>query len=302
MIKIRTVLVFGAGTSAPFGFPTGIGLCQEIIAELKDEQQNSVKQLQNAGHSFNDILQFREALLYSAKESVDAFLEHRTDYLQVGKAAIAQALIKRELLPPLFENIGNNLYSYLYAQLNAPVADFPGNQLSIITFNYDRSFEQFLFTALKNSFNLSDVEAAKLVAAVPIIHLHGAMGCFPWQGTRGREYGSDTTPINIKIASQGIKIIHEAVNLDKDPEFQRAYGLIRQAKRLVFLGFGYNRTNLDRLRIDFSVLNTNFYGSCFGLTELEKEQLWIECSRRISFGGPAENALTFLRNHVVLSA
>jgi hypothetical protein len=72
----------------------------------------------------------------------------------------------------------------------------------------------------------------------------------------------------------------------------------------VFLGFGYNRTNLERLRIDFSLLNTNFYGSCLGLSELEKGQLSIECSNRINLGESSknENALTFLRNQVVLAA
>jgi hypothetical protein len=299
MITSPIVLVLGAGVSHPFGFPLGIRLRQQIITDLLDEKAEYVRQLQSIGHGADEIAAFRDALKYSGKESVDAFLEHRTDYMDIGKAAIAQALIRYEFHGELFENLEKNLYFYLYKQLNATPSEFSGNKLSVVTFNYDRSLEQFLFTALQNSYNLTDDKTAHLLSAVPIIHLHGHMGVLPWQGSGGRGYGRDMTPNNLKIARRSIKIIHEAV--ENDPEFQQAYTLLGQAKRVVFLGFGYDKTNLGRLKINFTDKTTEFYGSCFGFSGLEKDRLIKDCSSNISLGMPTDDALTFLREFVALT-
>src|SRR5262245_42295646 len=137
MITTPTLLILGAGASAPFGFPLGIGLRENIIRNLQD---NKFRQpLIDAGYPSERIAEFRRTFLYSGKESVDAFLEHSINYLEIGKAAIAQELLKYELLENLLETLSKNLYAYLYKQLNTAPDDFPKNKLSVVTYNYDRS-------------------------------------------------------------------------------------------------------------------------------------------------------------------
>jgi hypothetical protein len=297
MITTPTVLILGAGASAPFGFPLGIGLRENIIRNLQD---NKFRQpLIDAGYPSEGIAEFRRTFLYSGKESVDAFLEHRINYLDIGKAAIAQELLKYELLENLFETLSKNLYAYLYKQLNTAPDDFLKNKLSVVTYNYDRSFEHFLFTSLRNSFGLSDERAAELVMGMPIIHLHGHLGKLAWQGSDGTGYGGDVSVEKINRASKTIKIIHEAV--EKDAEFQQAFRLIAKAKRVVFLGFGYDKTNLGRLKINFADTTKEFYGSCFGFSGLEKDRLIKDCSSNIGLGMPTDDALTFLREFVALT-
>jgi hypothetical protein len=152
--------------------------------------------------------------------------------------------------------------------MDAPFASFPENKLSVITYNYDRSLEQFLFTALKHTHGKSDEECAEVTAAIPIIHLHGWLG--PIHGERGKTvpYESDTelSPLKVKYCAQNIRIISEPIDIDKDTAFTRAREAIRQARRLAFLGFGFNETNLERLRLKGLMAKpANVFASTYGL-------------------------------------
>jgi hypothetical protein len=126
------------------------------------------------------------------------------------------------------------------------------------------------------------------------------LGLLPWQGTGGRDYQTGLEPGAITFGQKNIRIIHETFDLDNDPEFQRAYHLLAQATQIVFLGFGYDRTNLSRLRIDFERIDKDISGSCLGFTHNEREQLRSDCSRKITLGEVTQDALMFLRNHVSL--
>jgi hypothetical protein len=62
-------------------------------------------------------------------------------------------------------------------------------------FNYDRSLEHFLFTALKYSSGKSDDECAGKLKTIPIIHLHGDLGALPHTGAAlARPYNSNISP------------------------------------------------------------------------------------------------------------
>src|SRR6267378_303056 len=78
MIEKRTVLILGAGASMPYGFPSGSGLRRHII-EYLDE------------------------LLSADTTSIDVFLERRTEFVEIGKAAIAATLIPLESTRNLFQ-------------------------------------------------------------------------------------------------------------------------------------------------------------------------------------------------------
>ena len=145
MITKPTVLILGAGASHVFGFPTGQGLVDEINSKLtrnkSGNQKGWVQFLVNEfGINEEEIFSFQEQLQYS-RISVDAFLEHRPEFIKVGKLSIALNLISREVSQRLF-NPNRNWMDYLRQKLNAPFDEFGENKLSIITYNYDRSFEE----------------------------------------------------------------------------------------------------------------------------------------------------------------
>ncbi|HAU38483.1 MAG TPA: hypothetical protein DCX07_12310 [Phycisphaerales bacterium] len=210
--------------------------------------------------------EFYKALRHSGASSVDAFLEHRTEFIDIGKVAIARALLPSENPANLFafEREGHNWYKYLWSRMNTTFEDLPQNRISILTYNYDRSCEQFLFTAMKNTHGKSDAECAEQMKRIPIVHLHGQLGPLPWQAEDGIPYAATEDTEFVRKAAKSIKIIHEDV--EKDEGFLQAKELLGQAEVVYFIGFGYNSTNVERLKkTGFLERNLDIWGTSIGL-------------------------------------
>ena len=254
MITKPTVLVLGAGASKPYGYPLGGELVHHIDDILKDN--NWVAALMECGVDRRIVDEFRFELFYSQQPSVDSFLEYRPEFHEVGKLTIAMSLIAHEHESALFAHVRRNegIYHYLFTQLNASWEEFSNNKLSIITFNYDRTIEHYLFTSLKHSCGQPDEVVAESFLSIPIIHVHGSLGSLPWQGTNGKPYVTINIPKNpieaaklIVPASKRILIVSEE---DKSTdEFNRAFDCLKSAERIYFLGFGYHTPNLKKLKL-----------------------------------------------------
>ena len=88
MISVPTVLVLGAGASKPYKYPLGQELVTNICDNLSRRNSDQCKTMQNC-FNWNEINSFRKSLLFSGKNSVDGFLEHRKEFIDIGKTAIA---------------------------------------------------------------------------------------------------------------------------------------------------------------------------------------------------------------------
>jgi hypothetical protein len=300
MIKRRTTLVLGAGASEKYNFPLGSQLTREVIAFLGNSDSHEVKTLQELGYSPQTMTQFSQALCLSGKSSVDAFLEHRDDFLDIGKAAIACCLIPRENISHLFNREGS-WYQHLSGALNCKPADFANNAVSVVTFNYDRSLECYLHTALVNTYRLTETQAAELLANIPIVHVHGSLGRLPWQrgDAKVRPYSTEISPDSIAAARDSIQVIHEG-RYDS-PSFTEASGLINSADVVVFLGFGYHPTNVARLGIKLD-RDCVFYGSAYQLTKSECKTVQRHFNDRLHMGHSSWDVLEFLRQDLELTA
>ena len=255
MITRKTVLVLGAGATMPFGFPSGRKLVALIVDMLQSDTSPTFELLESHAYEGEQITEFRKHLASSGRSSVDEFLEYRTDFLSVGKEAIAAALLSFERTASLFDvNMDNNWYQYLFGQLNTSFEEFGQNELAIITFNYDRSLEHYLFTALKHSYGKDDEECGERLNNIPIVHVHGKLGRFSWEKSRYSivPYDASTSPDKLGLmvgrGGENIKIIHESI--EENPEFNEAFELLMAAEHIYFLGFGFHETNLKRLRIE----------------------------------------------------
>jgi len=162
-------------------------------------------------------------------------------------------------------------YEYFYNKLNARFEDFIQNNVSVITFNYDRSLEHYLLTAIQNDYGRTEAEAADVLKSIPIIHLHGNLGNLPSRGKENaRNYSARVTTESIKVCIDNIKIIHEGIDIDKDPELSQAHQLISEAEIICFLGLGYDKTNLDRLKAtEIFEGKEKIFCSAKGLTQKE---------------------------------
>ena len=296
MIQHPTVLVLGAGASSHLDYPMGAALKHEIITQ----SAGAAAVLEKLGRSPQPLKEFCEALRLSGKQSVDSFLEHRKEFLEVGKIAIAERLIKRENQGKLFDNDGD-WYGYLFRRMNSRFEEFLANQLVILTYNYDRSLEAFLYTALTNSYKRPEEETTKALNSLVIIHLHGSLGSLPWQKTLGRHYQQNVEPQQVALAAAGIKVVHEAA-ADSE-EFNKARLLLSNAKRVIFAGFGYGDDNVKRLQPATTMLNKALFvwGTAHGLMTAERqgvEQAFGQATIRL--GRKEDKILDFFRETVAL--
>src|SRR3546814_11263058 len=103
--------------------------------------------------------------------SIHAFLGRRHEFEEVGKRCIASILLERED-PTAFAKIKNeHWYDYLLNETTAESwDDLEFSDLSIITFNYDRSLETYLLEALKHGYGKNENEMASKLESLRIVH------------------------------------------------------------------------------------------------------------------------------------
>lgn len=285
MIENNTVLVLGAGASIPYGFPSGLQLKAHICKAIK--KKNSIYEDLLLNKDEELVEDFYNNLLLSSEMSIDAFLEHNEKYFEIGRRAIANILLRKEIHNEMYDNWiekwldpknqDKHWYQLLFSKLNAPFEEFENNNLKIITFNYDRSLEYFLLEAMKAKYSeKDDKDILKKLHIIPILHVYGKLGSLP-------EYDSDGTMVPYDLfrkadikdkkwwrgkvyeASKNIITIHQAeemkVGITKAQEF------MLWSNRIYFLGFGYDKTNMQQLFFDNDVnlLKDKGLGSkCFG--------------------------------------
>ena len=250
-----------------------------------------------AGH----IQAFHNALEKSGKESVDSFLEHRQEFLTVGRTAIAAVLLPLERPQLIFPHFDKNHWlQYLFGSMNATMEEFQSNKLAIVTFNYDRVVEYFFQVAIENLFGIPTAEAEQAVSRIEIVHVHGSLG--PLSGTdacAAIPFGAKPVPETLRLSAASIKIIHEAIAISQ--EFQHARQLIAKAQAVCFLRFGFDHTNLSRLGAPANFHTSMVYGSAFGFTKKEADAVKDSLGNRsvlvdIEHG----DCLEFIRHNVSL--
>lgn len=287
MISRDTVIVLGAGASSEYGFPSGAELKRQVLAPHVHQA------LMAAGYHRDHVDSFQQSLKRAGQASIDAFLEHRPDFLDIGKYAIAHVLVPCETAARLFEHAPDNLYEYLFAALNAPSAKFDQNRLTVVTFNYDRSFEYYLREAVRNKYNVSEEKAAALAGTVRVIHVHGQLGTLDQLS-----YGGMVSPTRVRLAAEGIHVIHEHV--PPTDSLAEARSRVAKASCLVFLGFGYHRVNLERLGVAPRENGFGTFGSAYGLTRVEMQAIGKVFESRIGWGASDHRCVQFLRNTLIL--
>jgi hypothetical protein len=320
-----TVFILGAGSSIPYGYPSGSDLVELILDSLnpnyfyrfnyknkKPGEEGYMVYPMNQSftdhslftrHGFDAklISNFEESLRNSNKDSIDSFLLERTGFYDIGKFAIANCILKCEI-PTEFQFVHENWLKYLWNKINITFNRFISSNISFITFNYDRVLEFFLYTSLKYSFRLDDKEVLKALNSKQILHLHGIVGNFPWQDSdNGFDYNYNGQDVNshytrVATASEKIKIIYDKI--DNEPIFETAFELLSNADQIYSLGFGFHHLNLERLQL--SKLKNKILCSSFKMTPHESELIINQYPSQLTLDKAHHNNLDFLRNNLML--
>jgi hypothetical protein len=316
LFRSETLFVLGAGASAEFDFPTGVSLMNDIKDKLTvdwSKQQVAdgdihralmvrVQQTRPDSPHQCDLRDYLEAaeqisLSMPLSTSIDTYIADQGDPCVelCGKLAIVKAILAAEDNSAIklrsrhgqtfrvdFDKLANKWLIPFFKRLRQQQQNLDTifDNVAIISFNYDRSFEFFLMEALRTYYNLTEEDAEKTLLTLRIVHPYGTVG--PWrEGTDHLRFGDVVgDPERLLHLAKRIRTYTE---ISQPPEHVKT--LVSKAQTIIFLGFGYIEENLKLLGpSEGGRLTEKIYGTAYGISEPSRAILsW----RLGSFLGPA---------------
>jgi hypothetical protein len=286
MIQDETVIIIGAGASAPYGYPTGNELRRKICTEFRDGYIALMER--DRGSDFarrDDIIEgsrdFTEKFCRS-NLSIDHFLAISNDLSEIGKVAITFTLLNEELkstVPWDLSDQGEDWYTYLFNRMLEELANpdgfkkFGSNKIRFITFNYDRLLEHCIYENLTNSFpKVPNDLIVEQIKKIEFYHVYGKIADLLWESSKNRipyQYNFDFNTID--LIKNNISIIGENKFISNIDLAKRAISL---SKNIYFIGFGYARENLEILGFPQIINeNHNIYGTAYKWSERKIDEL-----------------------------
>lgn len=281
----KTVFVLGAGASVPYNFPSGNQLVSNIIRSISPtHSRGGIDQFPNKPladlllneFNRNELADFRNALLNSQSYSIDAFLNFRREFIEIGKMCIVWHLMHAEFNAMTGQKLTGDWYQFFWNQINSFKKE--KYSFSIYTFNYDRSLDFFLKRSAENYFGFEGVKLDQYLSSIPIYHLHGKLG-----NMRFGDINSVSSINQLRDAAENIKIIFEVGELGMFNSFQEE---VKECKNIVFLGFGYHPDNMVRLGMNSIIFPKQYeipkiYASCFNLEQTQVDTLLTDYVRSL---------------------
>ncbi len=295
MIRSKTVFVVGAGASCELGFPSGAELLQNIATDLDirfehwDQKSGSrvIMEAFRRHHAandpqsdVNDYLKAGWRLRDAANitRSIDNALDQNAGNPKVefaGKLAIASQIrdrereshIQRRENHPNIIDINRIRDSWIFYLGQILTTDVRSNKIdsifenvTFISFNYDRSLEACLPTILCDAYGVGLQDADNIVQNAKIYHPYGYLGNLPSSShPQGVAFWNDTTDI-IRL-SQSIKTFGEEIH--QSPEIDDMRGAMLEADQIVFLGFGFHKPNIKLISPLEGLTARAIYGTVF---------------------------------------
>ncbi len=115
------------------------------------------------------------------------FLERSPEFTDIGTLAIAATLIPCEshsrLFPPNAPR-RDHWYEVFANMLDVGERRYLRNRVTVITYNYDRSLEQYFASVMLNRLPARGSAVWRHYEHIPVLHLHGQLGEFGSENQR----------------------------------------------------------------------------------------------------------------------
>lgn len=277
----RTIYIIGAGASHEVDLPVGNVLKDNIAQILRMQfEHGSFKDgnydlyqafRRHTGNNSKETNEYLEACRHIRNSmplaiSIDNFIDSDRGNEKLalcGKLAIVDAILKAERISKLyfdrnrnnpninFQELENTWYLPFFRTLteNCRCDELPKrfSNITLVIFNYDRCIEHFLHHALRTYYKLSDVDAARTMGNLTIIHPYGTVGSLPWQelaSSTVKEYGGEIQTHQLIEYAQRIRTFTEGAHSEPIANLKIK---MKNAERLIFLGFAFHRLNMNLL-------------------------------------------------------
>lgn len=303
MFSQKTVFIVGAGASKELGLPMGdelkgkIGNAvaftfsdhytpkggdQAVYRAAKHYAENLGQRDTNpwwhAGRAIKDAMP--QAI------SIDNFLHTHSGDEQIvlmGKLGIAVSILKAERHSTIygdpqretlnFAGLKESWHTTFFKMLTenfqkGDLANLTEN-VSFITFNYDRCIERYFAKAIENYLRVSRSTAEQIVNNIMIIHPYGQVGRLPWQQQGNVQFGKEPHHTDLLEIAQQIRTFTERV--EEEVLLAQIRNLIAEAEQVIYLGFSYGMMNLDLLSLKDGGEEKSVLGTSLGISEPNRE-------------------------------
>lgn len=313
---MKKLIILGSGSSVDFGFPIGIKLSKdihELWRHPNDEYINFLlKCLKKDKKNFKSFNQ-REAAVtrtkrladrfyYSGADSIDDFLSRGLEDFETsfGKLTIINHILKKEKesknkepSESLFKWEDNWLrllfgHEFRFKTVDELKKKLEQSPIKFITFNYDRSLEFFIFTAIKNYYDPKDDQLIDIFNKIEFYHVYGKLAPFSWEkkdANNSLKFGDDLKDSLDKSeelyrCASNIKVVNEERN-NFDSIRNKCKKWIEDSNKVYILGFGFLESNYELLNIEGykqtrqrnEIQSNKFFYTTYGLSESKKEDI-----------------------------
>jgi hypothetical protein len=277
------VFVLGAGASVDLNLPMGSELTGQIKQALsfKSDSHNisggdATLRAALSSSSQNHPQWFDASKSIAAAmplaPSIDNFVDvHRNDpsVAFCAKAAITKCILDAERKSTIYVD-QSNIYNTINFQSNAKawhtlffrilttncvLEDLPERlqSIGIVSFNYDRCFEHFLFHAIRTYYRISANDACEILSHLEVYHPYGKVGALPYiqdtnhfENPAAIDYGAEPSPKGIVTISKQIRTFTESID-EQASDIIRIRDMVYETRNLVFLGFAFHSINVQLL-------------------------------------------------------
>jgi len=316
------VLVVGAGGSKEVDLPLGSELKGAIARALDIRYKDGYRRSSGDGmidEAFRILARAQPAprtndinpFLHSSRRvanampqalSIDNFIDsHRGDasIALCGKLAIVRAILDAERHSKLYVDRRNAYNTIRFTEVeatwfnsffqllteNCQRDDLPArlSAVAVVTFNYDRCIEHYLYAAFQNYYDISAEDSKKALESLEIHHPYGTVGPLDWQSpTTGISFGGDLDAQRLLRLSQGIRTFTEGID-PKLGESNAIRSALASAQRIAFLGFAFHKLNLELLfegpPFKSEAKRVPVYATSLGLSKADVGVIGSELSR-----------------------
>jgi hypothetical protein len=303
---LKTVFVIGAGASKEANLPVGDELKDHIAHALnfpKKGDELIAQAFQYLKSPYCGHYQaFSSDELYRASRriheglplvnSIDNFLHsHNVDKaIEVcGKLAIARTILRAEQASTLFisatrsnnsmvSGLKDKWFNFFFSCLNEGCSiqtlEERLSSTALVIFNYDRCVEHYIFHSLQIFYGISRDRAAELLKLIEIYHPYGTVGSLPYiRGEGASEFGDVPHPTKLIDVAAQIKTFTEGTD-EGSSAVCAIRDRIKQAKRLVFVGFAFHPMNIELLLPRTTArehLHNKVYATAYRLSSNDEE-------------------------------
>ena len=223
----------------------------------------------------------------SLARSIDRFIDQRADnpYVGiVGKELIADVILRREQESAIYRSLvsSDNIRDAdlrkswheefavnLVSDVRQADAHSALHNLRVISFNYDRCFAFYLVKDLSAYFSINIDLATNIVDSLDIIYPYGNLGRLP--GFTNKPWDSNSSELGFGAydrdtaiaAGQRLRTFTERIGEQQIVE--RIRETMLWADRVVYLGFAFERRNMELLQADKTSSRPAVWATAYGI-------------------------------------